>query len=335
MSATIRWGILGAGRIARKFAADLRLVKDAELIAIGSRSLETAQVFARDYPAKYLHGSYEALASNSEVDIIYIATPHNFHFENTMLCMQHGKAVLCEKPFAVNAKEAAAMIEMAKEKKVFLMEALWTKFLPHFIRMKELLASGTIGEIKSVLIKFGFKPTEPIPKRMFDPALAGGTMLDIGIYNVFMALSILGKPTEIDAVMTPASTGIDEQCAVTFRYWNGALAQLFSSFASNIATEADIHGSNGRLRLIHRFYAPDTQIEYYPGWIDSKEVIPVEKEAGWGYQYQIRHVCDCLRSGLTESPVMSFTDTILLIETLDAIRHKAGIRYAADEKAEI
>ncbi|CAN5841434.1 Gfo/Idh/MocA family oxidoreductase [soil metagenome] len=334
MSQNIRWGILGAGKIARKFASDLRLVKNAELIAIGSRSIETAQVFAKDYPAKYLHDSYEALINNPEVDIIYIATPHNFHYENTMLCLQHGKAVLCEKPFAINAKQAAAMIAMAKEKKVFLMEALWTKFLPHFIKVKELISGGKIGVVKSAMIKFGFRPTEPLPKRMFDPALAGGTMLDIGIYNVFMALSILGKPTEIDAVMTPAATGIDEQCAVTFRYWNGAIAQLFSSFASNIATEADIHGTNGRIRLAHRFYAPDTQIEYYPGWIDSREIIPVEKEAGWGYQYQLRHVCDCLRQGLTESPVMRFTDTMEVIETLDAIRRKAGIQYDADKASD-
>ena len=331
MPQNIRWGILGAGKIARKFASDLRLVKDAELVAIGSRSMENARVFARDYPAKYLHDSYEALVANKEVDIIYVATPHNFHYEQTMLCLLNSKPVLCEKPFAINAREASAMIALAKEKTVFLMEALWTKFLPHFIKVKEIVASGQIGEIKSVLIKFGFRPTEPIAPRIFDPALAGGTVLDIGIYNVFMALSILGKPTYIDAAMTPASTGIDEQCAVTFRYWNGAIAQLFSSFSSNIATEADIHGTNGRLKLTHRFYAPDTTIEYYAGWIDSKEVIPFEKEAGWGYQYEIRHANECLRNGLTESSVMSFTDTMLLIETLDTIRSKAGIKYEADK----
>jgi len=331
MSQKIRWGILGAGKIARKLAADLRLVKDAELIAIGSRSMENARVFARDYPAKYLHDSYDALVANKEVDIIYVATTHNFHYEHTMLCLQNGKAVLCEKPFAINAKEASAMIALAKEKKIFLMEALWTKFLPHFIKVKEIVASGQIGEVKSVLARFGFRPTEPIAPRIFDPVLAGGTVLDIGIYNVFMALSILGKPTFIDAVMTPAYTGIDEQCAVTFRYWNGAIAQLFSSFASNIATETDIHGTNGRIKLAHRFYAPDTTIEYYPGWIDSKEIIPFEKEAGWGYQYEIRHANECLRNGLTESPVMNFADTMLLIETLDAIREKAGIVYEADK----
>lgn len=332
MSTNIRWGILGAGKIARKFAADLRLVKDAELVAIGSRSMERTQAFSKDFPAKHLHDSYEALVANNEVDIIYVATTHNFHKEHAILCLQNGKAVLCEKPFAVNAAEAAEMIAMAREKNVFLMEALWTKFLPHFMKVKEIVSAGKIGEIKSVLARFGFKPTEPIAPRIFDPVLAGGTLLDIGIYNVFIALSILGKPDNISAVMNPASTGIDEQCAITFSYNNGAMAQLFSSFASNIATECDIHGTNGRLKLAHRFYAPDTTIEYYPGWIDSKEIIPVEKEAGWGYQYEIRHANDCLRKGLKESNVMTFADTMQLIETLDEIRAKAGIVYDADKQ---
>ena len=330
MVRNIRWGILGCGRIARKFASDLRLVQDAELVALGSRNRETAEAFAKDFPAKYIHESYEALVTNNEVDVIYIATPHNFHYEQTMLCLQHGKAVLCEKPFAVNAKQSKAMIVLAREKNIFLMEALWSKFLPHYNKLQQMIKEGKVGTIKSVLIQFGFKPVAPIPPRMFDPALAGGTMLDIGIYNVFFALSVLGKPNEIIAVMTPAPTGIDEQCAVTFRYNNGAIAQLFSSFSSNLATEAHISGTEGRILLVHRFYAPDTTIEYYTEKMESREIIPVEKEGGWGYQYQIRHVCECLRNGLTESPIMSFADTLLLIETLDAIRQKAGIRYDAD-----
>ncbi len=331
MAKIIRWGILGCGRIARKFASDLRLVQDAELTALGSRNRETAEAFAKDFPAKNIHISYEALVNDAEVDVIYIATPHNFHHEHTMLCLQHNKAVLCEKPFAINAKQSREMIAVARKRNVFLMEALWSKFLPHYNKMQQMIRSGMVGEIKSVLIQFGFKPVPPIPARIFDPALAGGTMLDIGIYNVFFALSVLGKPDFIDAVMTPASTGIDEQCAVTFRYRNGALAQLFSSFSSNLATEADISGTQGRIRLAHRFYAPDTTIEYYTDKPDSREIIPVDKEEGWGYQYQARHVCECLRNGLTESTVMSFADTLLLIETLDAIREKAGIIYDADK----
>jgi len=330
MQQTIRWGILGCGRIAKKFASDLRLVNDAILVSVGSRSRENAEAFVKEFPCKNIHASYEALVNDPEVDVIYIATPHNFHHENTLLCLNHGKAVLCEKPFAVNGWQAKEMIALAKEKNIFLMEALWTKFLPHYNKMIDLLKSGTIGDVKSVLMRFGFKPAEPVPARLFDPALAGGTMLDIGIYNVFMVLNILGKPDKIDAVMTPGSTGIDEQCAVTFNYRSGALAQMFSSFASNIATEADIHGTNGRIKLTHRFYAPDTTIEYYPAAIDSMEIIPVTKEGGLGYQYQARHVDECLRQGLTESPVMRFEDTLLLIETLDTIRQKAGIVYNAD-----
>ncbi|HWZ03340.1 MAG TPA: Gfo/Idh/MocA family oxidoreductase [Mucilaginibacter sp.] len=328
---TIRWGILGAGRIARKFASYLKLVEGAELIAIGSRSHESADSFGNEFAIKFRHDSYEALAQNPDVDVIYIATPHNLHYENTLLCLQHGKAVLCEKPFAMNARQAVAMISLAKEKKIFLMEALWTKFHPHYLKMQEMIGQGMLGEIRSVLINFGFKPTPPIPSRLFNPELGGGTVMDIGIYNVFMAMSILGKPDHIDAVMTPAATGVDEQCAILFRYKNGALAQLFSTFSSNLATEADICGSQGRIRLTSRFYEPSSTVEFYKERADSREIIPVYKESGSGYQYEARHVNDCLRKGLTESPVVSFADTLLLMETLDKIRAIAGIRYPADD----
>jgi len=195
-----------------------------------------------------------------------------------------------------------------------------------------MIGQGLLGGIRSVLINFGFKPTEPIPARLFDPELGGGTVMDIGIYNVFMAMSILGTPDHIDAVMTPASTGVDEQCAILFRYKNGALAQLFSTFSSNLATEADICGSEGRIRLTSRFYEPSSTIEFYKERVDSREIIPVPKEPGFGYQYEARHVNDCLRKGLTESPVIPFADTLLLMETLDKIREIAGIRYTADNK---
>jgi predicted dehydrogenase len=327
---TIRWGILGTGRIAHKFAADLQMVENAKLIAVGSRSKQSAKDFSCEFAVKYAHESYDALVQNPEVDVIYIATPHNLHYENTLLCLQYKKAVLCEKPIAMNALQAAAMISLAKEQRIFLMEALWTKFHPHYLKMQEMIGQGMLGEIRSVLINFGFKPTPPVPSRLFDPELGGGTVMDIGIYNVFMAMSILGKPDHIDAVMTPAATGVDEQCAILFRYNNGALAQLFSTFSSNLATEADICGSEGRIRLTSRFYEPSSTIEFYKERVDSREVIPVHKEQGSGYQYEARHVNECLQNGLTESPVVTFEDTILLMETLDKIRAIAGIRYPAD-----
>lgn len=327
----IHWGILGAGRIARKFASDLILVENAELIAIGSRSKHSADEFNKEFPVKYCHYSYQDLVQNPEVDVIYIATPHNLHYENTLLCLNHNKAVLCEKPFSMNSKQAMEMIKKAREKKLFLMEAIWTKFHPHYIKMQEMIGQGALGEIKAVLVNFGFKPIAPVPARLFDPVLGGGTVMDIGIYNVFIAMSILGRPDYIDAVITPASTGVDEQCAILFRYKNGALAQLFSTFSSNLATEADICGTDGRIRLTSRFYEPSSTIEFYPDKVDSKQIIPVEKEPGFGYQYEARHVNDCLIKGLTESPIVSSADTILLMETLDEIRKVAGIHYPADE----
>jgi len=328
---TIRWGILGTGRIAGKFAEDLRLAEGCELIAVGSRSQTGADKFAKQFAVKYAHPSYQELVHNPEVDVIYIATPHNLHHENTLLCLNNNKAILCEKPFAINTRQALEMINLAIEKKVFLMEALWTKFHPHYIKMQQMIKEGLLGDITSVLANFGFKPVAPINPRLFEPELGGGTIMDIGIYNILLAIGVLGKPDYIDAVMTPAPTGVDEQCAVLFRYKNGAMAQLFSTFSANLATDADICGSKGRIRLTSKFYEPSATIEFYEGRDAPKQIIPVEKEGGTGYQYEARHVNECLRNGLTESPVIPFADTIELMETLDKVRQIAGIHYPADK----
>ena len=225
MNKKIRWGILGAGRIAQKFASDLKLVEDAELFAIASRGKANAELFSGLYPSALQYDSYEDLVQNPDVDVIYIATPHGLHYEHALLCLQHGKAVLCEKAFALNARQAKEMISAARTQKVFLMEALWSKFIPSWQKMMELSGTGQLGEIKNVLINFGFIPQEPVADRVFNPVLGGGTLLDIGIYNVFYALSALGKPDHIEASMTPAATGVDEQCAILFRYNSGAMAQ--------------------------------------------------------------------------------------------------------------
>lgn len=326
----VNWAILGCGKIARKFASDLQYVKNAKLIAVAARDLVTAEKFAKEFPAKHLHTSYQSLVENPEVDVIYVATPHGLHYEHVMLCLKHKRAVLCEKAFALNTRQAKEMIDLAKAQKVFLMEALWSKFLPHYEKLTEMLGSKKLGDIKSVLINFGFVPQEPVAQRLFDPKLGGGSLLDIGIYNVFFALSILGKPDEIEASMTPSSTGVDEQCAMLFKYKSGALAQLFCTFSSNLATEADISGTKGRIRLTTRFYEPSSVVEYYPGLVLTKQIIEVKKEAGFGYWYEAQHVTDCLLKGMTESPVMKFSDTLELMETLDRIRKKANIRYPVD-----
>ena len=328
----IKWGILGAGNIAKKLAADIALIDNAQLVAVGSRSKEKATQFAREFAIPHIHDSYEDLAKDPEVDVIYVATPHSHHHENTLMCLENNKAVLCEKAFAVNYRQAKEMVEKARQKKLFLMEAMWTKFLPHYNKMKSIVDSGQLGDISSVLINFGFKPRTPVPARLFDPALAGGTILDIGVYNVFIAMSVLGRPDEIEASMTPASTGIDEQCSVLFKYKSGAMAQLFSSFVAHLPTEADINGSDGRLRLTHRFYAPESTLEFYPEKMDSKQQVLFDgPQQGWGYQYEVKHVCECLEKGMKESDVMTLDNTLEMMRVLDEIRKKAGIRYEADE----
>ena len=327
----IRWGILACGKIAKKFAADLKLVEDGELIAVASRDFERAKQFAADFPAKYVFGSYEELVNCEEVDAIYVASPHSHHHEHTLLCLNHGKAVLCEKAFAINQQQAKEMIELARTKKVFLMEALWTRFLPHYLKVRDMIAEGKLGELKGVLANFGFKPPEPVSPRLFEPALGGGSLLDIGIYPVFLAQSILGVPDSITAKMDPAHTGVDEQCSMVFHYKNGMTANLFSTLASNLETDADIFGTKGRIRLTNRFYEPSATIQYYPDIITSRTIIPIEKETGWGYQHEIRHVNECLNKGLTESPVWSLDETLSLMQTLDAIREAMGLIYKVDE----
>jgi predicted dehydrogenase len=327
---TIRWGIVGCGKIADKFASDLQSTKGSQLVAVASKDKVKAKNFAQKYNVLMAHGNYEELASNPEVDAVYIATTHNFHHQNALLFLEHEKAVLCEKPLAINARQVKEMVDMARTKKVFFMEGLWTKFLPHYNIVDTMIKEGQLGDLKSMQVNFGFKIHSPAPDRLFNPALGGGSLLDIGIYNVFMVLSFMGKPDNIQAIMTPATTGVDEQCAVTFSYNNGGMAQMLSSFASNLATGCEISGTEGRIYLNTRFYEPSTTITYYSKNFSQGRIIPFLKPKGWGYHEQINHVNQCIRKGLRESPIMSHADSILLIETLDAIRAKAGIVYEWD-----
>jgi predicted dehydrogenase len=327
----IRWGILGCGRIARKFASDLKLVENALLVACGARNAASADAFAKEFSVKNIHHSYESLVKDDEVDVIYVATPHSHHHEHTLLCIHNNKAVLCEKAFALNYKQAKEMIDAARNKKVFLMEAVWTKFLHPFNKVKQLIDEGLIGDVKSMLVNFGFKAPPDAPQRLLDASLGGGTILDIGIYNVFTALFFLGKPDVISAEAILTADNTDEQCAVNFKYNDGRMAQLFSTFLTDTPTEADINGTAGRIRLTSRYYTPFTTIEHFSGRPAIKQVIELtNNEKGFGYEHEAKHVCECLEKGLTESPVMTHDDSLLLMETLDSIRRKAGIIYTVD-----
>jgi predicted dehydrogenase len=331
MTGKIRWGILGCGKIANKFASDLKLVGDAELKAVASRNPSKLETFSREHRPALSFESYEALAASADVDAIYVATPHGLHFDNVMLCLGHRKAVLCEKAFALNLSQARQMVDYARKQKIFLMEAFWTKFLPQYQAAMEIIRSGRLGEIKFIQSDFGFRAPEPKAQRLFDPLLGGGSLLDIGIYPVFLAQSILGKPTQVHAFITPFESGVDEQCAITMKFARGALAVLSSTFAVETPVEAMIAGTEGRLVMRNRFHNAVGTVELVLG---RNEPVPVEvhRENGFGYQFEARHVNECLRKGLTESPVMTHADTLMLMETLDRIRKVCDIRYPVDER---
>lgn len=328
----MRIGILGCGHIARKMANDLQYVAGVRLQAIGARSKASADAFAALYPTEHVHYSYEALVKDATVDLVYIATPHALHAAHALLCLQHGKHVLCEKSFTINTKQAEQVFETAASNKLFVMEAFWTKFLPHYIRTKEMIEAGDIGMIQHIHASFGFKVEKPIEQRLWNPALGGGSLLDIGVYNVFIVQSLLGKPQQLNAVAMFSETMVDKTCTVQFRYDSGVTAHLYSSFVNYAPIEVHIHGSTGRMHLTSRFYAPSSSVIYYPGADDTATKISVHQEEGWGYQYQVRHVKACLEQGLIQSPVLSWQDTIDQMKTLDSIRKSAGIVYAADNE---
>jgi predicted dehydrogenase len=329
MNKKIRWGILGCGKIASKFASDLKLVADAELTAVASLSPDRGKEFASRFGARLVFNSYESLTSSPEVDVIYVATPHGFHHEHVMLCLNNGKAVLCEKAFALNSAQLSEMVQLARKKNVFLMEAFWTKFLPQFIEVGKLVDSKAIGDIKLIQADFGFKAATPTPQRLYDPKLGGGSLLDIGIYPVFLAQSLLGKPIEIQAMISKYESGVDEQCVMTMRFNGGALAVLSSTFAVDTPVEAMIAGTEGRIQMKNRFHNAIGTVEVVSGR-DEVKIIDHQREEGFGYQFEARHVGECLRKGLTESPVMSLKDSIELMETLDKVRKICGIRYSVD-----
>jgi predicted dehydrogenase len=319
-----KWGILGPGHISRGFVAGLKVTEDAELYAVGSRSIEKAKSFAHEFGFQKFFGSYAELIDDTAVDVIYVATPHHLHFENALMCLQKGKAVLCEKPFTINSKQLEILIKTAKEKKVFLMEAMWTRFLPGIEKTVELIRTGQIGDVKILNADFGFKANYNPDSRLFNPFLGGGSLLDIGIYPVFLSLLILGYPHEIQAVANLAPTGVDESVSISLSYENGGLASLHCTFAAFTTTDAFIYGSKGKIQLKQQWFRPT-------GIVVSREEGNTEDFSfparANGYEYEAEEVMRCLRSGLTESPVWNLDHSLQLMKLLDAIRQKCNIVY--------
>jgi predicted dehydrogenase len=324
MRKRIRWGILGLGNIAHKFALGLQVLPEAELYAVGSRSQQKADAFAYTYNVPRAFGSYSELASCDEVDVIYISTPHSHHFDNTLMCLENKKAVLCEKPLAVNSSQVEKLIAVAQQNNVFLMEALWTRFLPKIEKTFELIYEGRIGNIQHVSADFGFcAPYDP-GKRLFNPELAGGSLLDIGIYTIFFAYLFLGMPETINSTVSIGKTGIDEQCAMTFSYKNGEIAQLFSSIIAETQLTANICGDKGHITIEKPLFAPSNI--FVSDISGNKEYYKIPS-LGNGYNYEAQEVMDCFKQGKIQSDVYTWEDSKNIMKIMDTIRSQHHLTY--------
>ncbi|MHA6280976.1 Gfo/Idh/MocA family protein [Salinimicrobium sp. CAU 1759] len=319
----IKWGIIGPGKIAGKFATSLKEVKDAELYAVASRSFERAEFFAKENGATKAYGSYEEMLQDEELDVVYIATPHVFHYEHTLLCLKNEKAVLCEKPFAINRQQVEEMISTAREKQVFLMEAMWTPFLPHIKYVIDIVNSGKYGKIKTLTADFGFNAPFIETGRLFLKRLGGGSLLDIGIYPVFLALHSLGIPEKIEAKAQLGKTKVDEVCDVVFSYQHGVTAELHSTIIKKTPTVAEFELDKAIIKISSRWHEPATVTITTPQGAETKSF----DVASYGYEYEARHVNDMLRKGRIESDVMSFEKSVQLISLLDQIRKEIKLEY--------
>jgi predicted dehydrogenase len=325
MSKTYNWAILGCGHIARKFSSDLKLLSNAKLYAAASRDANNAQEFAGEFGFEKAYGSYQEMVNDPEVDVVYIATPHSFHREHAILCLKHKKAVLCEKAFAMNQHEAEEMIACAKENNSFLMEAFWTMFQPSFTKAMDILKSGELGKIKGVRSYFAFNAPFIEEKRLYNEKLGGGSLLDVGIYPVFAALTSLGIPETIKTFADFSKTGTEESIAMIFKYKDGEMANLTSGFSSHSPIQTEYWCEKGYLILNPRWHAP-TNITIWKGMDDIQTIKPEHKE-GSGYQYEAGHVMNCLDAGKIESDKMTWQISLDLMGILDRVRMDAGIFF--------
>jgi predicted dehydrogenase len=307
----VRWGILGTGGIARKFASELELTDSGELVAVGSRSLAGAQAFGGGRP----HGSYEALVSDAEVDAVYVATPHPLHHANARLALEAGKPVLVEKPFTMNAAEARDLVALARANGLFLMEAMWTRFLPHMAEIRRVLQAGELGDVVTVLADHGQWFALDPAFRLFAPELGGGALLDLGVYPVSFASMVLGTPNRIMTLSTPAFTGVDGQTSILLGYSSGAQSVITCTSSAVSPTKAAIVGTEARIEIGTRWYG-QTGFDFIP-----RRGEPRRYEAGVpsGLRFEADEVARCLEHGLLESPLMPLDETVSIMETMDTV----------------
>ncbi|MCC5789132.1 MAG: Gfo/Idh/MocA family oxidoreductase [Opitutales bacterium] len=326
----IRWGLLAAGGIARKFVAGARALPDAQVCAVASRTPGKAETFARELAVSKSYDSYEALVEDPDIDAVYVAGTHNLHEGATLLALEAGKPVLCEKPLAVNAAEVQRMRAKAEEKKLFLMEAMWTRFLPAIVQLREWIAEGRIGTVRQVIASFGVPATPESCPRLFDPALAGGTLLDRGIYPLSFASMIAGgqNPEAINSLGTLGPTGVDHEVLIQARYPGDILASLETSLSFRSDNTATVVGTKGKIHLPDLFFcAQEVTLETKGEKVVRSFPEPWEEM----FRHQIAEVHRCLRAGEWESPTMPLAESERLAEQMDDMRASWGLRYPGEE----
>jgi predicted dehydrogenase len=318
----LRWGILGTGLVADGFVSDLSNTDSGVAAAVGSRSQAGADAFGDRYGISRRHASYEALVADPQVDVIYVATPHSFHHENALLALQAGKHVLVEKAFTMNAAQAVELVAVARERGLFLMEAMWTRFLPHVVEIRRLLAEGALGRVVTVMADhgqwFAFDPKS----RLFAPELGGGALLDLGVYPVSFASMVLGEPTRIEAIVEPAPTGVDGQISILLGHSGGAQAVLNCTSSAASPTRASIVGSDGRIDVDGPFYA-NVGFTFTPRQGSPYRFEPPDSVI-WALHYQADEVARCIAEGLLESPIMPLDETVQIMATMDAVLARAS-----------
>lgn len=324
MSNKFNWGLIGPGRIAHRFAKGLEVIDNTKLYAVASNNRERADYFAKEYSIENSYYSYKELALDENIDAVYIATPHRFHFENTKLCLENNKHVLCEKPFTVNSNEAKILIDLANKNNLFLMEALWTRFLPIYGVVKSWLEEGLIGEVKLMNSNFGFNIPRNLNDRLLSHDLAGGTLLDMGIYPIAISQWVMGEnPKSFSTCSIIGETNVDELTSVNFQYNNGAVSQFSTNFLARTINDFIIYGTKGNIK-IHEMFWSATKATLTT---QSTKITETRELRATGFEYQTEEVMNCIKGGKIESEKMPLIDTMASLKLMDAIRKEIGLKY--------
>ncbi len=327
MQNKIRWGLLAPGGIGNKFIKGLSSLEGGQVLAVGSRSLERAQAFASQYHIPRAYGSYEELAKDPDLDIIYIGTPHPFHAGCMLLCLNEGKSVLCEKPFTLNYSQALEAVSLARKNNLFLMEAMWTRFLPVIVKVREWLKEGLIGDVRLFKGDFGFRANFNPESRLFNPELGGGALLDVGIYPISFASMVFGRePKSISSQVHMGKTGVDEHFSVSFGYEDGQISVICASLEATLNNEACIYGTKGRI-YIPEFYQARRAVLSVDG---SPDEVYEPETSRFEFAYEAEEAMQCLREGKKESSVMPLDETLEIVKTLDTIRKSWNLVYPGE-----